>query len=82
MSYRRSRERNKRLKKLAEETKNSCYAGAYYCARKGRLVKYSAYSPWCKKRSRHMTRRKLKQDLDAANGCSYKKYHDYWWELL
>lgn len=41
MSYHRSQERNRRLKKLYNETKNSYGAGAWYDEKKGRYIKYS-----------------------------------------
>lgn len=41
MGYRRSQERNRRLKKLYNETKNSYGASAWYDEEKGRYIKYS-----------------------------------------
>lgn len=54
MSYRRSQERNRRLKKLYNETKNLYGAGAWYDEEKGRYIKYSCggrkYKKYLKKK--------------------------------
>lgn len=39
MGYRRAKERNRRLKKLYDETKNGYGAGAYYNEKKKRYIK-------------------------------------------
>lgn len=84
MSYKRAQERNRRLKKLYDKTKNSYGAGAYYSKRKNRLIPIYLSSPWLKAHCRRQTRRHLKQNIDNLDikGNNYKKYFDYWWELF
>ena len=82
MSYQRKREENRRLKKLYEETKNAYGAGAWYDERKGRYIRYSCHSEWLKTHCRRMTRRRMKNKTGRYSGCAYKKFYDYWWELL
>lgn len=84
MSYKRAQERNRRLKKLYNETKNSYGAGVYYSERKNRLIPIYLSNPWIKARCRRSTRHRLKQNIDNLDikGNSYKKYFDYWWELF
>ena len=84
MSYKRSRENKKRLKSLYNKTKHSYGSGAYYNEDKGFYTKFYIHSAWLKKHSRKMTRIRQKRELDNLNckGCRYKKFFDYWWELL
>lgn len=82
MSYRRAKERNRRLKKLYEETKNSYGAGAYYNEEKNRYVKCSSCNnPGYSKSLRKISNRKVRRNDIPLKGCSYKKVFDYWWEL-
>ena len=82
MSHRRSREDDKRLKKLYEETKNSYGAGAYYDEKKGILRQYSVHSKFIKNQSTRTIRRKLKNSDIIYSKGQYKRLYDYWWELL
>lgn len=83
MSYRRSKERKKRLKQLEKETWHSYGAGAYYDEDKKRYIKYSCHNSWLKKHSRRMIRHRLKEDKEIfQKGCKYKRKYDYWWILL
>lgn len=83
MSYKRAQERNRRLKKLFEETKYAYGAGAWYSDRKKRYIKYSCHNEWLKTHCRRVTRRRMKQDEDSyQKGNKYKRRYDYWWELL
>lgn len=82
MSYRRSRERNRRLKKLYDETKYSCYAGAWYNERKKRYIKYSAGSKEIKKYLKKLSSRKARRYKGEMQNCDYKRTFDYWWELF
>lgn len=83
MSYKRARERNRRLRKLYEETKNSYGAGAGI---KGtRLYRYSCHDKDLKKICRRSVRRRIKQintETSLREKGGYKKLFDYWWELL
>lgn len=84
MSYKRAQERNRRLKKLYNETKNSYGVGAYYSKCKNRLIPIYFSKPWLKAYCRRQTRRRLKQNIDNLDikSNNYKKYFDYWWELF
>ena len=82
MSYRRSRERNRRLKKLYEETKYSYGAGAWYDERKKRYIKYSVGSKEIKKYLKKLSSRKARRYKGEMQNCDYKRTFDYWWELL
>ena len=84
MSYQRARERNRRLRKLYDATKNGYGAGAWYDESKGRYIRYSCHDKDLKAQCRKATRRRLKcrhQDEKLQRG-TYKKVFDYWWELL
>ena len=84
MSYRRSKERNKRLKRLYEQTKHSYGSGAWYDDRKDRYIRYyptnrTGYTKYLRRLSNRRVRR-MKEF--ALNGSQYKKIYDYWWSLL
>ena len=83
MGYRRSQERNRRLKKLYGDTKNSYGAGAYYDTDKGRDIQYSprrhtGYAKYLRK----ISNRKVRRNKDHYNNGLYRRLYDYWWELL
>lgn len=83
MSYKRAQERNRRLKKLYDKTKNSYGAGVWFSERKNRYIRYSCHNEWLKTHTRRTTRRRIKQNNDFyQKGNLYKKNYDYWWELL
>lgn len=85
MSYQRSIEDERRLKKLYDETKNSYYAGAYIDPRKG-YYRYSVqdgdYAKWLKKYSNRYIRRKLSTSDIIYSRRGDKKLREYKWELL
>ena len=83
MGYRRSNERNRRLKKLYDETKNWYGAGAYYDEDKKRYIRYSpcrnsGYAKYLRK----VANRKVRRSKDCLKHGSYRKVYDYWWELF
>jgi hypothetical protein len=83
MSYYTQQERKRRLKKLYNETKNSCKAGAYYDEDRDMFIKFSPrrkskYAKYLRKVSNRKVRRYSK---DLKYG-SYRKVYDYWWELF
>jgi hypothetical protein len=81
MSYQRAQERNRRLRKLYEETRSTYGAGAYI--KDNRLCRYSCHDKDLKTTCRRSTRRRLKQqDTSSAQKSGYKRLFDYWWELL
>ncbi|MBQ8806577.1 MAG: hypothetical protein IJZ68_09065 [Bacteroidaceae bacterium] len=84
MSYQRARERNRRLRKLYDATKNGYGAGAGYDEEKGRYYRYSCHDRDLKAHCRRVTRRRLKNIHFDANlsGGAHKKVFDYWWTLL
>ena len=86
MAYRQARERKKHLSKLYEETKSSYGAGAWLNEEKGRYIKYSCHNKWLKLHCRRTTRRRMRhipcEDTKHGKNNVYKKYYDYWWELL
>ena len=80
MSYRGSQERNRRLKKLYEQTRHQIGGGAYYSERKKSYVKYSASdSIRITKYLRRQSNRKVRKSNELANGNQYRKHYDYWW---
>lgn len=84
MSYKRARERNRRLRKLYDATKHGYGAGAWFDTDKGRYIKYSCHDKRLKTQCRRATRRRLKNrhfDENLQRGA-HKKVFDYWWELL
>ena len=86
MSYQESVERNRRLKKLLNETKHSFAKGAWYDEDKGRIIKYSPsrnskYPKYLKQRSAKHFRKNYNNDDYLMQGNTYQKTFDYWWEL-
>lgn len=82
MGYHRAEERNRRLKKLCDETKNSCGSGAYYDENKNRYIKCCARNtPGYAKYLRKISNRRVRKSDIPLKGCSYKRLYDYWWEL-
>lgn len=90
MSYRRCKERDKRLKKLFKKTEHSYGAGVWYNEDKNRYIRYSCHNKWLKHHCRKTIRTRMKQEqresdsiqLIGGKNNTYKKYYDYWWELL
>lgn len=82
MSYQRSREDKRRLKKTYEETKNEYGPGVWYDEKKKRYIRLDFTSSWLKTHCRHMIRRRLKKSDSFNEKGLYKKYFDYWWELF
>lgn len=84
MGYCGSQERNRRLKKLFDETKNSSRGGggAFYDEDKGRYIKYSPRrKPGHAKFLRRVANRKVRRNKDHLRNGQYRKVYDYWWEL-
>lgn len=68
-----------KLQRLYEETKHTYGAGAYFDREKKRILKYSCNSQALRQSHNRRFRRK---HIDVANGGAYKKFADYWWDLL
>ena len=81
MGYRRSKERNRRLEKLYNETKNSCCAGAWYDDSRNRFIKFTSGGRKYKKYLKKISSRKARRYKGDLAHCDYKKTFDYWWEL-
>lgn len=81
MSYRRSRERNRRLKKLYNES-YSFITGAWYDEKKKRYRRSESSRKSAKhKYYRKISNRKVRRSKDVPNGGKYRRVFDYWWEL-
>ena len=68
-----------KLYKLYEETKRMCRAGAWDNGK--RIIKYYVL-PHRKKYLKRQCSKKARKTNGIVNGCVYKKYYDYWWELF
>lgn len=82
MSYHRSQERNRRLKKLYNETKNSYGSGVWYDDENNRYIKYTCRSRKYKKYLKKISSKKTRRYKGDLAHCDYKKTFDYWWELF
>ena len=82
MSYRESTERNRRLKKLYDETKNSYGAGAWYDAKKKRYIRYTCGGKNYRKCLKKLSSKKTRKYTGDMQRSDYKKTFDFWWELL
>lgn len=82
MSYRRSKEDKRRLKKLYDKTKNSCCAGVWYDEKKKRYIRfYSSNTPGYAKYLRRIANRKVRRAKISLKHSQYKRLYDYWWIL-
>ena len=81
MGYFGSKNRNKKLNKIYQSTKNSYGSGVWFDEDKNRLIRY-----YRGKRSKFLKRlgnRKFRRIKNSElQNCQYKKVFDYWWELL
>ena len=81
MSYKRSRERRRRLKKLCEES-YSFVSGAWYDEKKKTYRKMESSKESARKKYlRKVSNRKVRRSKDVPNGNKYRRFFDYWWEL-
>lgn len=82
MAYARSKEDQRRIRKLYNETRNRWTAGAWYDERKHRYVRfYSCRTPGYTKWLRRQSNKRLRRSPNIYKGKQYKKLFDYWWEL-
>lgn len=82
MSYRRSKERDRRLKKLYWQTRTNGDRGAYYDIQKGRYIRFSCSdSPSLAKSLRRQSSKKARTTRDYANHAGYRRVFDYWWNF-
>ena len=82
MSYKRSKESKRRLKKLYKKTKTKLAGGVYYDTEKKRYIRYSASEFGNAKKLRTRANRKVRHMTDIQSGSGYKKAFDYWWTLF
>ncbi len=83
MSYHRSKERNRRLKKLCDETGFVHGAtGAWYDEDKNRYIKYSYGSKKYRKFLKKLSSKKARRYKGDIQNCDYKKTFDYLWKLI
>lgn len=79
MGYLRTHEDDKRLKKLAKNTQNSCCTSACFDIDKNRYIRYSASDHYWKNRSNKNIRR-YHGDLPIKSN-SHRKISEYWWRI-
>ena len=83
MDWASKQDENRRLKKLYDETKRHCVAGAWYNEDKKRLIKFSQPT----ERKRFAKRRSVKRirsssdELISGKGLRANRLFDYKWEL-
>mgnify|MGYP007070039828 CR=1 FL=1 len=80
MSWNRSRETKRRLRKLSRET-SGIIKGVWYDSDKGRYVRIyyaSKYKKWLRVKAN----RKVRRTKDVPNISGYRKIYNYWWELF
>lgn len=83
MSYQRSREDKRRLKKLYDETnfRRRYRGGVYFNHEKHRYIKWGVGDKWAKRQSVRAIRRKMKaRPYHLQRGASHRLY-DYWWTV-
>ena len=79
MSWQRSRETRRRLKKLSHET-CGIIAGAWYSEEKGRYIKTCDRSTR-KGFLRRVANRRVRRARNVSGGRHYRRVYDYWWQL-
>lgn len=84
MGYKQSRERNRRLKKVYMQTKNTYGSGVWYNEKKGRYIRYyprgnTSLSRYFRKQANRKVRRNKHEPLQHG---SYRKVYDYRWNLF
>lgn len=68
-----------KLYKLYEETKRMCRAGAWDNGK--RIIKYYVL-PHRKKYLKRQCSKKARKAKYMNDGCFYRRFYDYWWELF
>lgn len=82
MSHKGARIRNRKLRKLYEETKHNYYAGAYFDEDRGVFKRYTSNIRKDKLCCRRAMRRRLNRDPDNyTRGNRYKLCYDYKWTV-
>ena len=83
MDWASKQEENRRLKKLYDETKWNCFAGAWYSEAKKRLIKFSQPTERKKFAKRQSVKRirSSNDELISGKGCRANRLFDYKWEV-
>lgn len=83
MDWASKQEENRRLKKLYDETKWNCFAGAWYDEAKKRFIKFSQPTERKKFAKRQSVRRirSSSDELISGKGCRANRLFDYEWEV-
>ena len=81
MSYRRSRNEQRKLKKVYEETKNRYGPGVWYDSAKKRYKRITFSKSGYTKFLRRMANKKVRKRKECCNGAQYKREFDYKWNL-
>lgn len=83
MDWASKQEENRRLKKLYNETKWNCFAGAWYDEAKKRFIKFSQPTERKKFAKRQSVRRirSSSDELISGKGCRANRLFDYKWEV-
>ena len=82
MSYHRSRETRRRLRKLSRNSPGYSPSGAWYNEEKGRYIRfYARGSHGSTKWLRTVANHKVRRAKNVPQGGGYRRVYDYWWEL-
>lgn len=82
MSYQRSRQEHKRMSRLYDQTKNTYGAGAYFNEQKNCFMRYSASNGVRSKFLKKQSNKRVRRATDLHNYAAYRRYLDYYFELL
>lgn len=83
MGYRRSVERNHRLKRIYDSTKHKYTGGVYFDEEKNRYIRYcprntTGYTKFIRRKSN----KRFRKQNEPLNHNQYRKVYDYWWTLI
>lgn len=83
MDWASKQEENRRLKKLYDETKWNCFAGAWYDEAKKRFIKFSQPTERKKIAKRQSVRRirSSSDEMISGKGNRANRLYDYKWEV-
>lgn len=83
MSYSRSQEDKRRLKKLYNETnfRRRYRGGVYFNEEKHRYIRWGVGDKWVKRQSARTIRRKMKSHTYHLQRGASRRLYDYWWTV-
>lgn len=82
MSYQRSCQEYKRMRRLYDKTKNAYGAGVYFNEQKNRFMRYSASNGVRSKFLKKQSNKRVRRATDLHNYAAYRRYLDYYCEVL